>query len=106
MGEVDDSQPMTHFWHQECDFWSSLLKACLPPEGRILRRVSCLKKNQNAPRPSDVVFCLDCHRIALIGRCLVKIMILIGSCAYDLKVLIGSCHDLKILIGTCLDLLN
>ena len=57
MGEVDGGQPMAHFWHQEYDFWSSPLKACLPPEGRILRRVCCvLKKNQNAPRPSDVIF--------------------------------------------------
>ena len=73
MGEVDGGQPMAHFWHQEYDFWSSPLKACLPPEGRILRRVCfVLKKNQNAPRPSDVILCLDCRRIALIGRCLLK----------------------------------
>ena len=73
MGEVDGGQPMAHFWHQEYDFWSSPLKAGLPPEGRILRRVCCvLNKNQNAPRPSDVIFCLDCRRIALIGRCLLK----------------------------------
>ena len=70
VGEVDDGQPMAHFWHQEYDFWSSPLKACLPPGGRILRRECCvLKKNQNAPRPSDVILCLDCRRIALIGRC-------------------------------------
>ena len=62
---------MANRW--EYDFWSSPLKACLPPEGRILRRVCrVLKKNQNAPRPSDVILCLDCRRIALIGRCLVK----------------------------------
>ena len=80
MGEVDGGQPMAHFWHQEYDFWSSLLKACLPPEGRILRRVCCvLKKNQNAPRPSDVILCLDCRRIALIGTCLLNLRILIGT---------------------------
>ena len=57
VGEVDDGQPMAHFWHQEYDFWSSPLKACLPPEGRILCRVCCvLKKNQNAPpRPSELL---------------------------------------------------
>ena len=31
-----------------------------------------LKKNQNAPRPSHVILCLDCRRIALIDRCLLK----------------------------------
>ena len=37
VGEVADGQPVAHFWRQEYDFWSS------PPEGRILRRVCCLK---------------------------------------------------------------
>ena len=57
----------------------------LAPEGLPASRrshlSSCvlyLKKNQNAPRPSDVILCLDCCRIALIGRCLVKKMFLIG----------------------------
>ena len=83
---------MTHFWHQEYDFWSSPLKACLPPEGRILCRVFCvLKKNQNAPRPSDVILCLDCRRIALIGTCLLNLRILIGTCLLNLGILIGTC---------------
>ena len=29
MGEVDDGQPVAHFWRQEYEFWSSPLKACL-----------------------------------------------------------------------------
>ena len=29
MGEVDDGQPVAHFWRQQYDFWSSPLKACL-----------------------------------------------------------------------------
>ena len=75
---------MANRW--EYDFWSSPLKACLPPEGRILRRVCrVLKKNQNAPRPSDVILCLDCRRIALIGRCLVKNKKMIGSCLLKFK---------------------
>ena len=76
MGEVDGGQPMANFWHQEeYDFWSSPVKACLSPEGRILRRGCCvLKKSQNAHRPSDVILCLDCRRIALIGKCLLKCM--------------------------------
>ena len=80
-GEVDGGQPMAHFWHQKYDFWPSLRKACLPPEGRILRRVCwVLKKNQNAPRPSDVILCLDCRRIVLIGTCLLNLRILFGTC--------------------------
>ena len=92
MGEVDGGQPIAHFWHQEYDFWSSPLKACLPPEGRSLHRVCCvLKKNQNAPRPSDAILCLDCRRIALIGTCLLNLRILIGTCLLNLGILIGTC---------------
>ena len=29
VGEVDDGQPVAHFWRQEYDFWSSPLKACI-----------------------------------------------------------------------------
>ena len=59
MGEVDDGEPVAHFWRQEYDFWSSPLKACLL---KVASFVVC------------VVLCdlLDCRRIALIGRCLVK----------------------------------
>ena len=92
MGEVDGGQPIAHFWHQEYDFWSSPLKACLPPEGRSLHHVRCvLKKNQNAPRPSDAILCLDCRRIALIGTCLLNLRILIGTCLLNLGILIGTC---------------
>ena len=27
VGEVNDGQPVAHFWRQEYDFWSSSLKA-------------------------------------------------------------------------------
>ena len=54
-------------------------------------RVCCLlKKNQNAPRPSDMSLCLDCRRIALIGTCLLKLRILIGTCLLNLGILIGT----------------
>ena len=29
VGEVDDGQPVAHFWRQEWDFWSSPLKVCI-----------------------------------------------------------------------------
>ena len=29
VGEVDDGQPVAHFWRQQYDFWSSPLKFCL-----------------------------------------------------------------------------
>ena len=60
MGEVDDGQPVAHFWRQEYDFWSSPLQACLQKVASfVVCRVCC------------VILCLDCRRIALIGRCLV-----------------------------------
>ena len=29
VGEVDDGQPVAHFWRQQYDSWSSPLKSCL-----------------------------------------------------------------------------
>ena len=43
MGEVDDGQPVAHFWRQEYDFWSTPPEG-LPPESRILRRVCCIER--------------------------------------------------------------
>ena len=64
--------------------------------------VLCLKKNLNAP--CCVILCLDCRRIALIGRCLVNFFFLNGTCLLlNLRILIGTCLlNLGILIGTCL----
>ena len=41
VGEVDDGQPVAHFWRQEHDFWSSPPEG-LPLDGRILRSVCCV----------------------------------------------------------------
>ena len=63
MGEVDDGQPVAHFWRQECDFWSSPLKACIQ---KVASFVACVGV------ACFFVNLLDCRRIILIGRCLVK----------------------------------
>ena len=95
MGEVDDDgQPVAHFWRQEYEFWSSPLKACLQ---------KCLKKIRTRLDFLCNPFCLDCRRIALNGRCLVKKRILTGTCLLNLRTLIGTCLlNLGVLIGTCL----
>ena len=83
----------------------------LAPEGLPASRrshssscVLCFKEKSNAHRPSDVILCLDCRRIALIGRCLLKCMDFDWYMPIDfLRVLIGTCLlNLGIYIGTCL----
>ena len=53
VGEVDDDQPVAHFWRQEYEFWPSPLKACLQKVSSFVVCVMFKEKSERAPRPSE-----------------------------------------------------